>query len=79
MLGRILRTLSPESLKKYGMYAVLYLSLMLNVYFIAGERMRNERDIKYERARTEKIEKVLLEQVILQKEQKELLKQIDSK
>jgi hypothetical protein len=78
MLNNLLRNVSPASLKKYGIYAIL--SFFISVSAIIGTddlRMRNA-DIKYERSQNETLRKMLDDQYRLKVEQERLLHSIDT-
>lgn len=68
-----LRSISPAQLKKYGMYAVLSLSLSLNTFLILDNRRSANEDIRYERSKNDELQRILIQQATLQKEQEELL------
>ncbi len=65
---------SPQILKKYGLYAVLSFFIGLSSYLLVDDLNVRSRDIKYERQKQEQLQQIMLDQVRLQNQQKNLLK-----
>lgn len=65
---------SPAQLKKYGLYAVLSFFIGLSTFLLKDDLAVRSKDITIERARQEELRKVVMKQLELQQQQKNLLR-----
>ena len=73
MLSRLLRSISPAQLKKYGVYAILSFFISLSAIVGADDLGVRNADIKSERQQNEKLQNMLNEQYQLKIQQEQLL------
>lgn len=71
----LLATISPLSLKKYGLYAFLSFFMILSVLIGLDDINVRDSDTKYERVRSESLQHELDKQLLLKNEQDSLLKE----
>lgn len=78
VITNLLINVSPATLKRYGLYAILSFFISISVIIgIDDIRVRNT-DIRYERTNNEYLRNVLKEQQQLRLEQENLLKSTDT-
>ena len=78
LIDNMMGSVSPESIKKYGLYAILSFFISLSVIIgIDDIKVRNT-DVQYERAQNDALRKVLDDQYQLKQEQENLIKTIDT-
>lgn len=70
----MIRVPSPQTLKKYGLYAVLSFFISLSSYLMVYNLTTGNNNVQYERQRQEQLQYHILEQIKLQNKQRNLLR-----
>lgn len=70
----MLKIPTPQTIKKYGMYAILSFFISLSAVLGIDDLRVRESDVRYERAQNERLRTTLEEQYKLKVEQERLLR-----